>query len=140
MEGEGTGCTCCLQKWGTSCGFSAIVKEACQLLTGEWIDSVRPNMHPIVQNCLHWICHQQIFWSPFCFVGKLCFIPVNPIRTLCAMQINDSVESFSIFKKYKIKISPYWIEWQYELSAFFSYVCILWHFEMLPLEQLLLLF
>lgn len=54
------------------------------------IESVRPNMHPIVQNCIHWVCHQQIFWSPFCFLAN-CFISVNAIRKLRAMQNNDSI-------------------------------------------------
>ena len=92
--------TCCLQKMETSCTFSATVKDACQLLTGEWIGSVRPNMHPIFQNCVHWMRCQQIFWTPFFIVGKLCFTPLNAIRELRAMQNNDSVELL-YFLKYR---------------------------------------
>lgn len=100
-EGQGSCSACCLQQRETSCSFSAIVKEVCQLLTGEWIGSVRPTMSSIFQNCVHWICCQQIFWTPFFIVGKLCFIPPNAIRELRATQNNDSAESFSIFIKWK---------------------------------------
>lgn len=103
-EGQGSCSARCLQKRETSCSLSATVTEACQLLTGEWIGSVRPRMHPIFWNCAHWVCRQQVFWTPFFIVGKLCFIPLNAIRELRAMQDNDSVESFSIFKKYNYHI------------------------------------
>lgn len=64
--------------WGrdTSCSFAAFERQACQALTGEWIEPVMLNMHPIVLDCVGQIHCQHIFCFSLCLPPPPSFVAV----------------------------------------------------------------
>lgn len=64
--------------WGsdTSCSFAAFERLAHQALTGEWIEPVMLNMHPIVSGCVHQTYCQHIFCFSLCLPPPPAFVAV----------------------------------------------------------------